>query len=226
MGCMDRAVLEELLGDGLSLAEIGRRVGLKESTVGYWVEKHGLHPVNRQRHLARGGLQRDDLERLIATDASISEIATSVGRSKATVRYWLKEYGLQTIWAERRSGSAAGRQRMVLNCASHGLTEFQLRRGGGGYKCLKCRSEAVVRRRRRIKQILIEEAGGACLCCGYSRCVAALQFHHVEPDDKSFELSRRGVTRSLDRARAEAKKCVLLCANCHAEVEAGVRVLP
>ncbi len=156
---------------------------------------------------------------------SIAEIAEAVGRSKATVRHWLKEYGLQTTWAVRRSGSAAGQWQMVLNCASHGPTVFQLRRGGG-YTCLKCRSEAVVRRRRRIKQALIEEAGGACLCCGYNRCVAALQFHHVEPGDKSFELSRRGVTRSLERARAEAKKCVLLCANCHAEVEAGVRTLP
>ena len=35
----------------------------------------------------------------------------------------------------------------------------------------------------------------------------------------------RGVTRSLAAARAEAAKCVLLCANCHAEVEAGVKRL-
>jgi hypothetical protein len=27
---------------------------------------------------------------------------------------------------------------------------------------------------------------------------------------------------ALEAARAEAAKCVLLCANCHAEVEAGV----
>ena len=42
---------------------------------------------------------------------------------------------------------------------------------------------------------------------------------------KNFSLSHEGVTRSLERAREEARKCVLLCANCHAEVEAGVRVL-
>lgn len=164
IGCF----LEEQLENGSSLAEIGLRVGRKESTVGYWVEKHGLQPVNREKHLARGGLKRDDLERLIAVGASIAEIAEKVGRSKATVRYWLREYGLQTTWAKRRSSSEAGHQRMELDCPSHGLTEFQLRRGGG-YKCLKCRSEAVVRRRRRIKQTLIDEAGGACLCCGYSR---------------------------------------------------------
>jgi hypothetical protein len=38
-------------------------------------------------------------------------------------------------------------------------------------------------------------------------------------------LSRRGVTRALVEAREEARKCVLLCANCHAEVEAGVTAI-
>lgn len=70
--------------------------------------------------------------------------------------------------------------------------------------------------------LLVAEAGGACVICGYERCPAALQFHHLQPSDKSFVISRRGVTRSLDEARAEAAKCVLLCANCHAEVEVGM----
>jgi hypothetical protein len=77
-----------------------------------------------------------------------------------------------------------------------------------------------------VKLILVEEAGGARLGCGYDTCVAALQFHHIDPATKEFALSAEGVTRSLARARAEAAKCVLLCANCHAEVEAGVRPIP
>lgn len=58
--------------------------------------------------------------------------------------------------------------------------------------------------------------------CGYERYVGALQFHHVNPQQKAFQLAGRGLTRSLSRLREEAKKCVLLCANCHAEVEAGI----
>jgi hypothetical protein len=77
----------------------------------------------------------------------------------------------------------------------------------------------------RSKRILVEEAGGVCTVCGYSRCIVALEFHHVAREDKRFSMSHRGVTRSLERAREEARKCVLLCANCHAEVEAGVVVL-
>jgi hypothetical protein len=51
-------------------------------------------------------------------------------------------------------------------------------------------------------------------------------FHHVDPGEKAFAFSRHGVTRSLAAARAEAAKCVLLCSNCHAEVEAGTAKLP
>ena len=61
--------------------------------------------------------------------------------------------------------------------------------------------------------------------CGYDTCIAALHFHHLDPTSKSFHVSQPGVTRLLARARAEAGKCVLLCSNCHAEVEAGVTVL-
>jgi 5-methylcytosine-specific restriction endonuclease McrA len=113
---------------------------------------------------------------------------------------------------------------MTLSCSRHGRTAFRLR-ATGGYRCVKCNSEAVSHRRRRVKQILVRDAGGACRLCGYDRCIAALEFHHVIPADKRFSLSHRGVTRSLARAREEAEKCVLLCANCHAEVEAGTAKL-
>jgi 5-methylcytosine-specific restriction endonuclease McrA len=74
--------------------------------------------------------------------------------------------------------------------------------------------------------LLIDEAGGACLICGYDRCVGALHFHHLDPETKEFGISRRGFTRSIQKMREEAAKCVLLCSNCHAEVEAGIATLP
>lgn len=104
-------------------------------------------------------------------------------------------------------------------CRHHGLTNFVLE-GRGSYRCMKCRMERVARRRKELKQILVAEAGGCCQRCGYDRYIGALQFHHLDPSSKGFGLGERGLTRSLDRLRIEAAKCVLLCANCHAEVEA------
>jgi hypothetical protein len=51
------------------------------------------------------------------------------------------------------------------------------------------------------------------------------QFHHLDPAQKAFALSVRGLVYSIDALREEARKCVLLCSNCHAEVEAGVTML-
>jgi hypothetical protein len=221
---MDRVELEGFLSQGLSLAEIGRRVDLHEATVGYWLKKHGLRAVHREKHAAKGPLRQSDLESLVERGKSVAQIAAAVGRSTGTVRHWLREYGLKTLTAERRHAVTVQTMRLTLDCPHHGHTLFQAR-GEGGYRCLKCRSEAVTRRRRRIKQLLVEEAGGACQACGYDRCVAALEFHHLEPSDKAFALSHRGVARSIDKARAEAKKCALLCSNCHVEVETGLRLL-
>jgi hypothetical protein len=78
----------------------------------------------------------------------------------------------------------------------------------------------VNRRQQKIKRILVAEAGGGCSVCGYDRCIANLHFHHVNPAEKSFPMST-ATGKSLSAYRAEARKCVLVCANCHGELEAS-----
>jgi hypothetical protein len=73
-----------------------------------------------------------------------------------------------------------------------------------------------------VKAQLVAEAGGGCALCGYDRHLGALQFHHVDPSQKRFAIASVGTALSLERARAEVAKCILLCANCHAEVEGGL----
>ena len=85
-------------------------------------------------------------------------------------------------------------------------------------------SQRVVRNvgnwRKRTKQLLVEYKGGECEVCGYNKCVEALEFHHIDESTKSFQIS--GSTRSLEKQKAEADKCVMLCANCHRELHAGL----
>jgi transposase len=224
---MDRIELERMLGEGLSLAEIGRRADLHESTVGYWIERHGLRAAHSDKHAARGGLKRAELEPMVRAGMTISQIADAVGRSKATVRHWLRKYDLRTNGPRGPRGRAGAREareagllRTMLRCPHHGMAEHVLE-PRGYYRCARCRQAAVVRRRRRVKEILVAEAGGACQLCGYGRFAGALQFHHLDPSAKEFAVAHRGVARSIERARAEVRKCVLLCSNCHAEVEHG-----
>jgi transposase len=225
---VDRASLEHVLSQGLSLEEIGRRVGRHPSTVGYWVKKYGLHAVNREKHAGRGRLARSELEPLVVAGTSIAQIAAALGRSKASVRHWLGKYGLRTqgtIGARSREGvreaREAGFREATLVCPLHGPTSHVLQ-ARGYYRCRSCRQEAVVRRRRKVKEILVMEGGGRCRLCGYDRCSAALQFHHLDPAAKEFGVAQKSMARSIERLRAEARKCILLCSNCHAEVESGI----
>ena len=166
-------------------------------------------------------MDRDELERRIAAGESIRSIARATGSSPTNVRHWLARYGLRTRLAARRDARTdASLQAVEMHCIHHGVTRFH--RWGDRYRCGRCNSEAVSHRRRRIKQALVAEHGGACVLCGYSRHVGALEFHHLDPSSKEFSLGHAGVTRSLAKARAEASKSALLCANCHAEVEAGI----
>lgn len=80
-----------------------------------------------------------------------------------------------------------------------------------------CRNvHGVTEWRRNMKKWAIEYLGGKCSKCGYNKCQGALVFHHVS-GDKEFTISNSGITRSQERMKAELAKCVLLCANCHAE---------
>ena len=221
---MDRSVLAAWIAEGVSLEEMGRSAGRHPSTVSYWLRKHGLEAVGAAVHSARGALDREELARLVGRGLSVREIAVAVERSPTTVRHWLGRYGLATTRPPTHD-AADGVSDVELACPVHGLTMHR-RRSDGGLRCLACRSEAVASRRRRIKEILVTEAGGRCILCGYDRCLRALEFHHLDPSSKEFGLGAFGLTRSLAAARAEAEKCVLLCSNCHMEVESRLNVLP
>jgi len=81
---------------------------------------------------------------------------------------------------------------------------------------------AVSRRRRRLKEMVVEYKGGKCSICGYNRYMGAFDLHHKDGGTKEFGLSTRGLTRSWEKIKAEADKCILVCANCHREIHGGI----
>lgn len=110
---------------------------------------------------------------------------------------------------------------MEKECKTHGLTEYAQQKDGR-WKCKKCGVEAVQKRRDRLKELAVEYKGGKCEVCGYNKCLKALEFHHLNPNEKDFGISQKGYTRSWEKVKSELDKCIMLCSNCHAEFHAGL----
>ncbi len=74
-----------------------------------------------------------------------------------------------------------------------------------------------------MKMKAIDFAGGKCSICGYNKCPTALEFHHKDKENKSFNVSNLIRTlKNWKKIKLEIKECTLLCENCHRELHAKV----
>lgn len=71
------------------------------------------------------------------------------------------------------------------------------------------------RRGRRLYWIGKYKLSKGCEVCGYNKNSSALDFDHLIPEDKKFNLSTGSMLLSLKRIIQEIRKCRILCANCH-----------
>jgi hypothetical protein len=119
---------------------------------------------------------------------------------------------LETVEANRRLGILCDKCGAALSASQR-----------KGRVCWNCRYAE--RSQRRLDQAYTI-VGHACWRCGYSRGVEGrrvLDFHHVDRSNKSFPLDCRHIINlAWEKVSAEMQKCVLLCANCHREVETGL----
>jgi hypothetical protein len=86
--------------------------------------------------------------------------------------------------------------------------------------------KAVAKRRKKLREMARIYKGGKCMICGYDRSLEALDFHHLDRSQKGFGISSKGLTKSWEKIKKELDKCILICANCHREVHAGLTQLP
>lgn len=98
---------------------------------------------------------------------------------------------------------------------------YQKKSGKPISECKSCNIDRITKVRQDIKTTLVKEFGGKCSICGYNRCIQALQFHHKNPSNKSFGIGN-GNIKSLSKIKEEAQKCILVCSNCHVEIENNI----
>ncbi len=82
----------------------------------------------------------------------------------------------------------------------------------GRARCGSCNTKI---RRYRAKAAAIKYLGGKCVDCGWQGNQAALQFHHTNTRKKDFIIGNVA-NKNWESIKAELRKCIVLCANCHA----------
>lgn len=119
----------------------------------------------------------------------------------------------------------AERANLRCTCTSCGRVYiYRHRKGHTKLVCNSCRSNNVVDRIA-LKQRMVDYKGGKCQLCGYAQCLAALHFHHLDPQTKLFHFAGSHLRR-WEALQKELDKCILLCSNCHKEVENGYAAVP
>jgi len=106
-----------------------------------------------------------------------------------------------------------------MKCKWHCCNKEALDKNPKGFCSKQCKNKFYVDlRRKKLKQKAIEYKGGKCELCSYSKCIAALEFHHKNSQDKDFGIAANGHTKSWENLKKELNKCQLVCANCHREL--------
>lgn len=69
---------------------------------------------------------------------------------------------------------------------------------------------------RQRKQAYLDSVKTPCIQCGERRKYV-IDFHHIDPDTKLYNINKVVKAQSWDALNAELKKCICLCRNCHQE---------
>ena len=155
-----------------------------------------------------------------------SEIAELTNISKGSVSAICKENGVAQTFIELTPEKIKECQELYDEIGNIKLVAKQI---GISYQRLrnvivsktitpKSSYENVKQHRRKMKEELVKYKGGKCEICGYDKCLGALEFHHLNPEEKDFTMSSSNKYYSLEDMKKEVDKCILVCANCHREI--------
>lgn len=164
-------------------------------------------------------MEKNILDELIKKNITVSDIARQLNCSRNNVVYWIKKFKITTEKSDTKCCPKCKATKL--------LTEFYNRRGKEGSSCyckLCCVGQTTIRHRN-FKQKAVDYKGGQCIECGYNKYIGALDFHHLDPTKKDFNLGGFKSKILSDVIKKELDKCVLLCANCHREVHGNIKKL-
>ena len=175
-------------------------------------------------------MKKEEIEKMIDEGKSLNQISKETGKSLTTVRYWVKKLEIQikTKNFAELGKKDYGQSRVCPKCKENcTIDQFYNRRGkeNSSVYCKKCSTIQTLSRLQRLKKQMVDYKGGCCQICGYKKYMGALEFHHIDPTQKDFNLSRMKQYTFDDKVTNELDKCILVCSNCHREIHGGLEVV-
>lgn len=164
------------------------------------------------------------LKNLLSQGLSMRSISIKLGCSLSNVRYWSKKLALKSNFKTFKEHEAKQYAKdSFKNCPRcnivKSLEEFYTRRKSTqpSTYCKICSNDSAKERQKAFKVKCVTYKGSKCMLCGYDKCLAALEFHHLNSPDKDFSIAKSWPLGFKEKVIKELDKCVLLCANCHRE---------
>ena len=240
----------ELRNLGFSYNEISKKLNCSKSTISYHCSKlnfnsdvkiKNLKIKNKKQEKEKSFLLENvDVNKIIElrnSKKTYKEIIELTGLSKHTISKICRDFNLvknrkhgqispqkiediKKLYEELKSTRKVS---TILNVSRSTIMKYVNVRPKLTEEELRLhKSDNVVQWRRRVKIKLAEYKGGKCEKCGYNKCIDALEFHHKDPKEKDFNISRK--SWSFERLKKEVEKCILVCSNCHKEIHFELKI--
>lgn len=159
-------------------------------------------------------MNKNILEELVNQNLSSREIAKRLDMSQTNIRYWLKKFNLTTI---KKSKDDLCKVCLICNINKSKAEFYTLANSKTFSYCISCERKRAIQRQQDFKIACVKYKGGKCIYCGYNKSFAALDFHHLDPNQKDFGIAQVKKLILNNEIKNELDKCILLCANCHRE---------
>ena len=119
-------------------------------------------------------MEKHILLQSIKENKSTRDISKEHNIGQTTVRYWLKKYGLKTNPLRRIKF-------YFCKCGESNPDNFY---GKQKKQCKKCFNDSRIKVFNETKQKAVDYKGGKCVACSYDKYIGALEFHHINPEEK------------------------------------------
>lgn len=170
-------------------------------------------------------MDRQYLVDLVNQGLSTRQIAEITTKGQSTVRHWLKKYNLKTNNKSFVDGYNNFRKIKPKETQYCNKCKIILNDNTGYARkdkniyhslCKCCHAKETFEKRLKFKLKALKYKGNQCQHCGYNENIAAMDFHHVNPNEKEINPAKL-YHKPWDYAKAELDKCIALCSNCHRE---------